>query len=76
LFEEPEMRKISPDYLATGKVKFSTRYGKELTQFSGKITGKAIVGTFDNKFPMKLYGYKIIQLRRISASQKKVGGCR
>ena len=75
-FEEPEMKKISPDDINKGNVKFSTQYGKETTQFSGKITEKAIVGTFDNKFLMKDYGYKIIQLRRAPASQKRFGDCR
>lgn len=75
-FEEPEMNKISPDDLNKGKVKFSIQYQKEPAHFSGKITEKAIVGTFDNKSLMKDYGYKTIQLRRVPASQKRFGVCR
>jgi hypothetical protein len=74
-FEEPEMEKISPDELKKGNVKFSTQYAKEPAPFSGRITEKTIIGTFDNKLLMKDYGYKIIQLRRVPASQKTYGVC-
>jgi len=75
-FEEPELKKISPDDLSKGKMKFSTEYGKQLIQFSGTMMERVIIGTFDNRMFMKDYGYKIIQLRRVEASQKRFGVCR
>ena len=75
-FEEMDLKKISPDELSKGKISFPYEYQKRSAPFSGTISEKAITGTFDDKSFMKDYGWKTIQLRRVSPSQKTYGDCR
>jgi len=76
LFEESEMKKLSPDDLRKGEINFSFEYAQKPAPFKGRITKNAIVGTFDNKLLVKDYGWKIIQLHRVSPSKKTYDVCR
>ena len=75
-FAETGLKKLSPDDFGKGKISFPFEYQKKPAPFTGTITEKEIVGTFDNKSFMKDYGWKIIQLRRVPPSQKTYGVCR
>jgi len=75
-FEEAGLKKLSQADLGKGKINFSFEYQKTPAPFTGKITEKAIVGTFDNKSLNKDYGWKTVELRRVSPSQKTYGVCR
>ena len=74
-FEEAVLKKLLPDDLRKGKINFSFEYQKRPAPFTGTITEKAIVGTFDNKSLDKDYGWKTIQLRRVSSRKKTYGVC-
>jgi len=75
-FGQPEMNKLSPEDLSKGKLNFAIRNGQNPARFSGRITEKAVTGSFDNKGLMRDLGTKVLNLPRVPLSQQTYGSCR